>query len=203
MMPVPKLLIATNNPHKLEEFGEILAGVPVTLTSPQAEGINLEPDETGSTFEENAIIKALAFAAASGLPTLADDSGLEIDALAGEPGIYSARYQNTAKDDHPGRCRIVLDQLANVPWPERSARFRCVVAVATPEGLVGTVSGAVEGFINYEIKGENGFGYDPIFYSPDFGQNLAEVSAEAKHRISHRGRAGRAAVPLIKQAFNL
>lgn len=202
-MPMLKLLIATNNPHKLEEYGEILAGLPVILTSPQAEGLDLDPDETGSTFEENAIIKALAFAASSGLPTLADDSGLEVDALSGEPGIYSARYQNTAKDDHRGRCQIVLNQLAHVPWPQRSARFRCVVAVATPAGLVGTVNGTVDGFINYEPKGENGFGYDPIFYFPEFGQNLAEVSSEAKHSVSHRGRAGRAAVPLIKQLFDL
>jgi len=198
-----KLLIATNNPNKLAEFGEILAGLPVTLTSPQAEGLNLDPEETGVTFEENAIIKAHAFAQASGLLTLADDSGLEVDALGGEPGIYSARYQNTPKDDHRGRCQIVLDKLANVPWPQRTARFRCVVAIATPERLVGTVHGTVEGFINYEPKGENGFGYDPIFFVPEFNQNLAQVSAEQKHSISHRGRAGRAAVPLIKTAFGL
>jgi XTP/dITP diphosphohydrolase len=196
-----KLLIATNNPGKWREYKEILIHLPVTLTSPAHEGITLDPEETGLTFEENAIIKARAFAQASGLLTLADDSGLEIDALGGEPGIYSARYGHTAKDDHVGRYQLVLDKLAakNVPWAERTARFRCVVALATRKQLVGTAQGTVEGFIAYEPKSDNGFGYDPIFFVPAFNQTLAEMTSAQKHSISHRARATRAAIPLLEQ----
>lgn len=196
-----ELLIATNNPHKLQEFQEILAGLPLTLTHPAAAGIDLEPAETGATFAENAIIKATAFAKASGLPTLADDSGLEIDALGGEPGVYSARYGRTAKGDHVGRYQLVLARLAakNVPWAERTARFRCMVALATAQGLVGTAEGTLEGLIAYEARGRNGFGYDPIFFIPPLNQTLAELSSEQKHRLSHRGQAARAALPLIRQ----
>jgi XTP/dITP diphosphohydrolase len=194
-----KLLIATNNSNKVREYHEILADLPVTVTYLADEGIILDPEETGATFEENAIIKAQAFAQASGLLTLADDSGLEVDVLDGEPGVYSARYGGTAKDDHGGRNRLVLGKLAakNVPWSERTARFRCVIALATPERLIGTVEGTVEGFIAYEPKGSNGFGYDPIFFVPEFNQTLAEVPSAQKHSISHRGRAGRAAAQVI------
>lgn len=196
-----KLLIATNNPHKVQEFQEILTDLPVAVTYLADEGITLNPEETGTTFEENAIIKAQAFAQDSGLLTLADDSGLEVDALGGEPGIYSARYGDTAKDDHVGRYQMVLDKLAaqRVPWAARTARFRCVIALARPERLIGTVEGTVEGFIAYEPKGRNGFGYDPIFFVPEFNQTLAEASSAQKHSISHRGRAGRAAARLIEK----
>jgi XTP/dITP diphosphohydrolase len=199
-----KLLIATNNPHKLEEYREIFAEFSLTLVSLADEGITLDPEETGTTFEENAILKAVAFAQASRLPTLADDSGLEVDALGGEPGVYSARYADTAKDDHAGRYQIVLDKLAaqKTPWPERTARFRCVVALATQAGLVGTAEGTVEGLIAYEPKGQGGFGYDPIFFVPEFGQTLAEVPSAQKHSISHRGRAARAAILLIRQLLD-
>lgn len=200
-----KILIATNNPHKLDEYKEIFANLPVTITCLADEGITLDPEETGTTFEENAIIKAQAFAQVSDLPVLADDSGLEVDALDGEPGIYSARYGNTAKEDHVGRYRIVLDKLAakNPAWPERTARFRCVVAVATKQNLIGTVEGTVEGFINYDARGLNGFGYDPVFFVPEFNQTLAEMPPTQKHSISHRGRAARAAIPLIEQLLEI
>lgn len=200
-----KLLIATNNHNKIAELQEILADLPITVTTPAAEGLTLDPEETGTTFEENAIIKAEAFAAASGLLTMADDSGLEVDALGGEPGVYSARYGNTAKDDHPGRYQIVLNKLMalKVPWAQRTARFRCVIALATPGRLLGTVEGKVEGFVAYEPKGSNGFGYDPIFFVPEFNQTLAEVPSAQKHTISHRGRAARAAVGLITELFKL
>lgn len=196
-----KLLIATNNAHKIKEFQEIFADLPLTLTYPADEGLALDPAETGTTFAENAIIKARAFARASGLLTLADDSGLEVDALGGEPGVYSARYGQTAKDDHAGRNQLVLSKLAakNLTWSQRTARFRCVVALVAGEHLVGTVEGTIEGFIAYEPKGSNGFGYDPIFYVPEFNQTLAQLSSAAKHHISHRGRAARAATPLIRQ----
>jgi XTP/dITP diphosphohydrolase len=196
-----KLLIATNNPNKVKEFAEILAGLPLTVTYLADEGITLDPEETGATFRENAILKAQAFAQASGLLTLADDSGLEVDALGGEPGVYSARYGGTAKDDHVGRCHLVLDKLAaqNVPWSERTARFRCVIALATPERLIETVEGTVEGIIGYELKGSNGFGYDPIFFVPELNQTLGEAPGVVKHQISHRGRAARAAAEVIER----
>lgn len=196
-----KLLIATNNLHKLDEFREIFAELPIAITSLADEGITLDPDETGLTFEENAIIKAQAFAKVSDLPVLADDSGLEVDALDGEPGVYSARYQNTDKGDHVGRYQIVLDKLAakNLPWSKRTARFRCVIAVATKQHLIGTVEGTAEGFVDYEPKGKNGFGYDPVFFVPEFNQTMGEMSAAQKHIISHRGRAAHAAIPLIKK----
>jgi XTP/dITP diphosphohydrolase len=196
-----RLLIATNNPDKLEEYQEILAPLSLALTHLSAEGITLEPEETGTTFQENAVIKATAFARASGLLTLADDSGLEVDALNGEPGVYSARYGNTAKDDHVGRCHLVLQQLAakNTPWPERTARFRCVIALADKQDLIGIADGTVEGYIDYSLKGTNGFGYDPIFFVPDFNQTLGQVSSSQKHSISHRGRAGRAATQILQQ----
>jgi len=196
-----KLLIATNNAHKLDEYREIFAGLPLALVSLADEGITLDPEETGATFEENAILKAEAFAQVSHLPVLADDSGLEIDALGGEPGVYSARYGNTAKDDHKGRYTMVLDKLAaqNTPWAERTARFRCVIAVAAQDKLIGTVDGTVEGIIDYEAKGENGFGYDPIFFIPEFNQTLGQLSSEQKHAISHRGRAAEAAISLIQR----
>lgn len=196
-----KLLIATNNPHKVAEYRQIFSDLAVTITYLAEVGIRLDPEETGTTFEENAIIKARAFARASDLLVLADDSGLEVDALHGEPGIYSARYGQTARDDHVGRYRLVLDKLLakNVPWAQRTARFRCVVALATKERVVGTVAGTVEGYINYEPRGQHGFGYDPIFFVPGFNQTLAELSPAQKHSISHRGRAARAAIPLLER----
>jgi XTP/dITP diphosphohydrolase len=196
-----KLLIASNNPDKVKEYQEILADLPIAVTYLADEGITLDPEETGATFRENAIIKAQAFAQASGLLTLADDSGLEVDALGGEPGVYSARYSNTPKDDHVGRCHRVLDKLAaqNIPWEQRTARFRCVIALATPERLIGVVEGTVEGLIDYELKGSNGFGYDPIFFVPELNQTLGQAPGAVKHQISHRGRAARAAAEVIER----
>jgi XTP/dITP diphosphohydrolase len=194
-----KLLIATNNPGKLREYQEILANLPVELVSPADAGLTLDPEETGSTFAENAIIKAQAFAQASGLLTLADDSGLEIDALNGEPGVYSARYGNTAKRDHEGRYRLVLEKLATIPSDQRTARFKCVVALATAETVVGTAEGAVEGVITVAPKGDGGFGYDPIFFVSEFGRTMAQLTSDEKNSISHRSRAVHAAMPMIEQ----
>jgi XTP/dITP diphosphohydrolase len=145
------LLIATNNAHKMEEYAEIFAELPVVITGLADEGISLDPEETGTTFKENAILKAQAFAQVSEKLILADDSGLEVDALNGEPGVHSARYANTARDDHVGRYQLVLDKLAakNVPWARRTARFKCVIAVATNQRLIGTVEGTIEGFISH------------------------------------------------------
>ena len=138
------------------------------------------------------------FSEAGELLTLADDSGLEIDALNGEPGVYSARYGDTATDDHAARYQIVLEKMKQVAPLQRTARFRCVIALGIKDAIIGTVAGTLEGYIAEEPAGSGGFGYDPIFYLPDRGQTLAQLSAEEKHKISHRGRAAQAAIPLIE-----
>jgi len=195
-----KLLIASNNGGKIKEYRHIFAALPFEVTYLDHEGLILDPEETGTTFAENAIIKAKAFAEASGLLTLADDSGLEVDALDKEPGVYSARYGDTAKEDHEGRYQLVLTRLAalNLPDEARTARFRCVIAIATPEGEVQLAEGTVEGMIAQGPAGENGFGYDPIFFMPEFNQTMAQLDSATKNEISHRGRAARAVIPILR-----
>jgi len=194
-----KLLVATNNLGKLEEYQHLLRDLLLEITSLGIEGINFEPEETGITFEENAILKASAFAEQSGLLTLADDSGLEIDKLGGAPGVHSARYGGTRRGEDVRRYKLVLRQLKNVERAERTARFRCVVALATPEGQVQTAEGTVEGVIALEPQGEHGFGYDPIFFIPEFDCTMAQLPPETKNRISHRARAAQAALPIIRR----
>ncbi|HLV97588.1 MAG TPA: RdgB/HAM1 family non-canonical purine NTP pyrophosphatase [Ktedonobacterales bacterium] len=186
------LLLATTNPGKLREFREIFAELPFHLTTLDEEGIDMDVEETGATFAENAVLKARAYAEASGLLTLADDSGLEIDALGGEPGVHSARWP-TYDTPYPERLTLVLERLANVPPEQRTARYRCVIALAQPDGWHELVEGTLEGVVADAPRGANGFGYDPIFYVPALGSTTAELSPEEKHRISHRGRAARAA----------
>jgi len=198
-----KLLIATNNPHKIEEFREIFAELPLEITFPRDEGLDFEPEETGTTFEENAIIKATVFAQVSGLLTIADDSGLEVDALGGEPGVFSARYGGTPKNAHRRRYELVLEKLRDVPDEKRTARFRCALAIVLPQMVVDVVEGTVEGRITRAPAGDGGFGYDPIFWIPEYGKTLAQVSAAEKHRISHRGRAARAAIPILKKLMEV
>jgi len=186
-----KLLIATNNPGKVREYKDLLRNLPVAveITYPVQEGLALEVEESGETFEENARLKALAFAQASGLLTLADDSGLEVDALDGRPGVRSARFAGPGASD-VDRYQKLLSELANVPASQRSARFRCVVALAQPDGTVHTADGICEGEIGFDPRGEHGFGYDPVFVvAGSGGQTMAELSPETKNRISHRGRA--------------
>ncbi len=185
-----RLLLATTNPHKIEEFRALLDGVPVELVSPAEIGLALDVEETGTTFAENASLKAAAFANASGLLALADDSGLEIDALGGEPGIYSARWAGPDVT-YPERFRLLEQRLSGVPDDERTARYHAVLAIAEPApvGIVAVVNGTLEGTIAREPRGSGGFGYDPIFYVPELGRTLGEVSAAEKHRISHRARA--------------
>jgi len=199
---VVKLLVATNNRGKVREYEKILAeGLPqgVEFTFPEQEGLELEVDERGETFEENARLKAVEFARASGLLTLADDSGLVVDALGGEPGVYSARYAGPAKTD-ADRYRKLLDKLADVPAGARSARFRCVVALAGPQGVIGTAEGVVEGEIGFEPRGSMGFGYDPVFIVAGYGGlTMAELPPEVKNRISHRARALEAAMPMLRR----
>lgn len=184
-----KLLVATNNPGKVREYEELLLGLPLQVTYPRQEGLDLEVEETGETFEANARLKATAYARASGLPTLADDSGLEVDVLHAAPGVYSARYAGPGASD-ADRYRKLLAALEGVPDGQRGARFRCVVALALPDGTIRTGEGRVEGHIAHAPRGDNGFGYDPVFVVDGYGGlTMAELPAEEKNRISHRARA--------------
>ena len=198
-----RLLVATNNPGKLEEYRDLLRALPLEITSLRDEAIEFEPEETGSTFEENAVLKASVFAERSRLLTLADDSGLEIDWLGGAPGVHSARYGGTRRGEDVKRYELVLRQLEEVPWAERSARFRCVVAIATPDGQVETAEGSIEGIIAYDAQGKHGFGYDPVFYIPEFDCTMAQLPPDTKNHISHRARAAKAALTTIQRLANV
>jgi XTP/dITP diphosphohydrolase len=197
-MSRPRILLATNNAGKVRELAVLLAGTPFVVASPTDEGIVLDVEETGTTFEENAILKAKAFAEASGLPSLADDSGLEVDALGGEPGVRSARYAGPQASDEE-RVRYLLGKLQDVQWERRSARFRSVVALATPDGEVRLFEGACEGMVAFEPRGDKGFGYDPIFLLPELGKTMAELSLEEKNRVSHRSIAAREATAALRR----
>lgn len=189
------LLLATNNAGKVREFRAILAGSGWRLVTPGEIGLDLDPEETGTTYAENAAIKARAFAGASGLLSLADDSGLEVDALGGAPGVYSARYGGTATT-HEVKARLILEAMAGVPNPARTARFRAVCALAAPDGRLWYGEGVVEGRIVGQPRGAGGFGYDPIF-SADGVRTLAELTAAEKDAISHRARAAAALLPRL------
>ena len=186
-----KIIFATGNQDKMREIREILADMDVEVVSMKEAGIHAAIVEDGSTFEENAVIKAKTICELTGEITLADDSGLEIDYLNKEPGIYSARYMGEDTSYHIKNASLI-ERLNGVPDEKRTARFVCAVAAAFPDGSVKTVRGTMEGRIGYEEKGENGFGYDPIFYLPEYGCTSAELSGEEKNKISHRGKALRA-----------
>ena len=184
-----KLLIATNNPGKQAEFKEILAALPLTLTSPAEEGLQLDPEETGVTFAENAILKARAYAQQTVLWALADDSGFEVAGLDGAPGIISARYAGAGISDSD-RIAFLLQRLERVNRNQRSARFVCVAALADPTGsIAGVTHGICEGLIIDQPRGGGGFGYDPIFIPQGFDKTFAELPADIKNVISHRARA--------------
>ena len=183
-----KLIFATGNEDKMREIREILADSEYEILSMKEAGADLDIVEDGTTFEENAMIKAKAVMEATGALTLADDSGLEIDAFDGGPGVYSARY--LGKDTpYTEKNRIILDKMKDIPEKDRTARFVCVIAAAFPDGQTHTTRGTMEGIIGYEAKGENGFGYDPIFYLPDLKKYSAQLSSEEKNDLSHRGKA--------------
>ena len=190
-----KLLVATNNRGKMREFAEILAHPDIDLLSLADLGLTLEVHETGQTFAYNARLKAFAFARASGLVTIGDDSGLEVDALGGAPGLYSARYAGPGASDADRRAKL-MHALRHTPAP-RVARFRCALAVARPTGEVMVFEGTCEGEIILEERGANGFGYDPIFYLPAYRCTMAELPPEVKNQISHRARAAQAARPYL------
>lgn len=186
-----RIIFATGNEGKLKEIKVILEEPGVEVISMKEAGIEADIEENGTTFEENAVIKARAVAAKTGEIVLADDSGLEIDYLGGEPGVYSARY---AGEDTPYTVKnqMLLDRLAGVKKEQRTARFVCVIAAALPDGKVITTRGTIEGYIGFAPAGENGFGYDPIFYVPEYECSTAQLSMEQKNALSHRGKALRA-----------
>lgn len=190
-----QIIFATGNAGKMREIRAILKDVGADILSMKEAGLSLDIEEDGESFAENAVIKAKAVAAAlkakgrfSGCVVLADDSGLEIDCLNGEPGIHSARYlgEETPFDV---KSRALLERMMNVPDAERSARFVCAIAAVFPDGETVTTRGTIEGRIGHALKGDNGFGYDPIFYLPEYGRTAAELTDEEKNRISHRSRA--------------
>ncbi len=196
----PRLLIATNNPGKLTEYREILGSLPLDLVTPAMLELEIQVKEDGETYTENALLKARVYAKASGLVTLADDSGLEVDALGGAPGVHSHRFDGGLGDD-ASRYRLLLERLKDVPAAERMARFRCVTVIATPQGATYTCEGVCPGVILSEPRGEGGFGYDPVFLLPELGRTMAELSREEKNRVSHRGRAGRQARAILLRLF--
>jgi XTP/dITP diphosphohydrolase len=189
------ILVATNNRGKVRELEETLANLKEELVTPADLGLSLEVAETGQTYAENARLKAVAFARVSGLIAIGDDSGLEVDALSGAPGLHSARYAGPGASDADRRAKLIRE-LRDTPAP-RPARFRCVIAVARPTGDVRVFEGACEGEIILEERGTNGFGYDPVFFLPGYQRTMAELPPEVKNQISHRARAAHAALPYL------
>jgi len=192
-----KLLLATNNQAKVREYRSLLQSLPYELVTLAEQGITTIVNEVGKSLKENARLKATLLAAESRLLALADDSGLEIGALGGEPGRLSARYagENASDED---RVNYLLLRLKDVPREKRTARFRCVIAIATPDGEVEFCSGECQGFITFEPRGEQGFGYDPVFYLPELDKTMAELPLEIKNQVSHRGQAARKVYEVLR-----
>ena len=231
----PTLLIATGNPGKMREYADLLIGLPYKLVCLKDVGITHEVNETGETFEENAWLKASEYASMSGLLTLADDSGLEVHSLNGEPGVRSARYGGESCRNDEDRVALLLKNMVDIPWVERGARFQCVIAIADPSGTTSLPSysctgdqnsrpiptgnaisrsntstdsepsrvtqaeGSVAGMIQYEAQGQDGFGYDPVFYLPEYGQTAAQLSPIVKNQISHRAKAAESVAETLKK----
>lgn len=195
-----KIIFATGNEHKMEEIRMILADCGLEILSMKEAGITADIEENGTTFEENALLKAKGIAALCHDIVLADDSGLEIDALNKEPGVYSARYMGETTSYHLKNANLI-ERLNGVPDEKRTARFVCAVAAVLPDGRVLETKGCVEGRIGYEERGENGFGYDPIFVLPEYGRTTAELSPEEKNGLSHRGKALRLMREKLKEAL--
>ncbi len=195
-----KVVLASKNRHKLEEISKITEKFDIELVLQSECGVDIDVEENGTTFEENSLIKAKAVMEAAGLPALADDSGIAVDALNGEPGIYSARYGFDESLDDWGRLQLLLKNTENVPDEKRQAQFVCVITMITPEGKIIQARGEVHGMLLREPRGSGGFGYDPIFYYPPFGKSLAEVDPEEKNRVSHRGAALKLFYEKMKEA---
>lgn len=197
-----RLLVATHNKGKVAEYADILGDGRLDWLTLHEAGVVDEVEETGDTFYANAVLKATAYSRQTGLLTLADDSGLEVDALGGEPGVLTARYGGpglSAAD----RYQLLLRNLSGIEDAFRSARFHCVIALAGPDGsILGAADGVCEGVIARLPAGEGGFGYDPVFFLPEWGMTMAQLPAAEKHRISHRGRAVRAISPLLREVLD-
>ena len=184
-----KVVLASKNKHKLVEISKITEKFGFDLVLQSELGVDIDVEETGTTFEENSLLKARAVMEATGLPALADDSGIAVDALNGEPGIYSARYGFDESLDDWGRLELLLKNTEHVPDGQRQAQFVCVISFITPEGKVIQARGEIHGELTRKPAGENGFGYDPIFYYPPLGKTTAELSPEEKNKVSHRANA--------------
>ena len=195
-----KVVLASKNRHKLEEISKITEQFDIELVLQSELGIDIDVEETGTTFEENSFLKADAVMKASGLPALADDSGIAVDALGGEPGVYSARYGFDESLDDWGRLELLLKNTEHVPDGQRQAQFVCVITMVTPEGLTIQARGEIHGELTREARGENGLGYDPIFYYPPLGKTTAELAPEEKNAVSHRGNALKIFYEKLKEA---
>ena len=195
-----KVVLASRNKHKLEEISQITRKFGMELVLESDLGVDIDVEETGSTFEENSFLKADAVMKATGLPALADDSGIAVDALNGEPGIYSARYGFDESLDDWGRLQLLLKNTEQVPDDRRQAKFVCVITMVTPDGQNIQARGEVHGMLLRAPAGQGGFGYDPIFYYPPLGKSLAEVTAEEKNQVSHRANALKVFYEKLKEA---
>ena len=195
-----KVVLASKNRHKLEEISKITEKFDMELILQSELGVDIDVEETGTTFEENSFLKADAVMKATGLPALADDSGIAVDALNGEPGVYSARYGFDDTLDDWGRLELLLKNTENVPDGQRQAQFVCVITMVTPDGKTIQARGEIHGELTREPRGENGFGYDPIFYYPPLGKTTAELSPEEKNQVSHRANALRIFYEKLKEA---
>ena len=195
-----KMVSASKNPHKLVEIQKIVERFDIQLVLESELGVDIDVEETGTTFEENSLLKAKAVMEATGLPALADDSGIAVDALNGAPGVYSARYGFDDTLDDWGRLQLLLKNTENVPDGQRQAQFVCVITLMTPEGQMIQARGEVHGELLRAPAGTGGFGYDPIFYYPPLGKTLAEVAPEEKNQVSHRARALKVLYEKMKEA---
>ncbi len=195
-----KVVLVSKNPHKLQEISKITEKFGIDLVLQSELGVDIDVEETGKTFEENSFLKAEAVMKATGLPALADDSGIAVDALNGEPGIYSARYGFDESLDDWGRLLLLLKNTEQVPDGQRQAQFVCVITLVTPAGQVIQARGEIHGELLRAPRGENGFGYDPIFYYPPLGKTTAEMSPADKNQVSHRGNALRVFYEKMKEA---
>ena len=195
-----RVVLASKNPHKLVEISKITEKFGFDLVLQSELGVDIDVEETGTTFEENSLLKAEAVMKVTGLPALADDSGIAVDALNGEPGIYSARYGFDESLDDWGRLELLLKNTEHVPDGQRQAQFVCVISFITPEGQVIQARGEIHGELTREPAGENGFGYDPIFYYPPLGKTTAELSSEEKNEVSHRANALKLFYEKMKEA---
>lgn len=195
-----KVVLASKNPHKLVEISKITEKFGFELVLQSELGVDIDVEETGTTFEENSLLKAEAVMKATGLPALADDSGIAVDALNGEPGIYSARYGFDESLDDWGRLLLLLKNTEHVPDGQRQAQFVCVISFVTPDGRIIQARGEIHGELTREPAGENGFGYDPIFYYPPLGKTTAELSPEEKNEVSHRANALKLFYEKMKEA---